>query len=327
MITCLICNRSFQAINVTHLKQHGLKTIAEYRQLYPEAPIISQELHQKFSANALLQNSQRDYSSLGEKVSTTKAQRKLEGKDYGEALRGIPKSEEHKHALAKSIQASFDNGRVHWATGTIMPNDIRAKISETCKEYEPTDEHREKHKLAMQNHVNRDDYVNSMRGKEHNQKTKDMISKRGLANRDKIRAIMEAKGKWLPLELVDDLTIYKRVIWSLTKQVQHLIPGYDEEKRGRCKLDTDNHQVDHIFSIVEGFKQGVAPEVIAALPNLRFIPWQENLAKFSRSDITLDELSSLLEATTFAQDFQEAQEPLRADFEKVLFDNLWELYE
>jgi len=45
-VKCLVCGSKLKMITENHVKRHGL-TMARYRQLYPEAPIISPELRQK----------------------------------------------------------------------------------------------------------------------------------------------------------------------------------------------------------------------------------------------------------------------------------------
>jgi len=45
-VTCAICNKSFEFINNTHLKQHNL-TIHEYKLKFPEHPIKSDSLRKK----------------------------------------------------------------------------------------------------------------------------------------------------------------------------------------------------------------------------------------------------------------------------------------
>ena len=99
---------------------------------------------------------------------------------------------------------------------------------------------------------------------------------------------MEANGLWVPLEQVSEFEIYKRKVQGITESVVHLIPGYDANKRGLN--GGDNHQVDHIYSITQGFKNNVPPEIIGHVANLRFIHWKENNEKASECDITLEEL-------------------------------------
>lgn len=39
------------------------------------------------------------------------------------------------------------------------------------------------------------------------------------------------------------------------------------------------YQLDHIVTVLEGFQKGIDPSVIADVPNLRMIPWEENIGR------------------------------------------------
>lgn len=58
---------------------------------------------------------------------------------------------------------------------------------------------------------------------------------------------------------------------------------------GRCG-DNGKYQIDHNFSIKEGFRQNVVPELIGHPSNLRIIKWEDNLSKSDNCDITINEL-------------------------------------
>jgi very-short-patch-repair endonuclease len=47
MVICAICHREFKRITRTHLVQHGVTT-EEYKQLFPESPIITEELRNSY---------------------------------------------------------------------------------------------------------------------------------------------------------------------------------------------------------------------------------------------------------------------------------------
>jgi len=65
----------------------------------------------------------------------------------------------------------------------------------------------------------------------------------------------------------------------------------NSDKRGLCGVERA-YQLDHKFSVLEGFKQGVDPKIIGNINNLEFIPWEDNLTKGSNCSITLEELNS-----------------------------------
>jgi hypothetical protein len=200
-------------------------------------------------------------------------------------------SEEQKSKLSFIVKQSYDSGeRIHWNKGNIRPDEVRQKISEKCKGYKFTNEQRQK----VIDFLNTN-HPKGMLGKNHSFETKTLISKSLENVKDKIRATMESKGFWIPLEQLDDFAFYKRMVWIETNKNIHLIPNYDQKKRGRNKSGEDNYQVDHIVSITNGFKQGVDPVIIGSIANLRFIPWKENLQKLDRSDMTIEELYEIFE--------------------------------
>ena len=51
-ITCEICNKPFKRITMTHLKHHGMNNVDEYKQLFPNAPIVSKELAKQYATNS-----------------------------------------------------------------------------------------------------------------------------------------------------------------------------------------------------------------------------------------------------------------------------------
>lgn len=81
---------------------------------------------------------------------------------------------------------------------------------------------------------------------------------------------------------------YKKEVYNLTKKQNiQLLLNYN--KRGLCGIN-GAHQLDHKYSILEGFKNGVNPIIISNICNLEFIPWKENLKKGSDCSITLEKL-------------------------------------
>lgn len=50
------------------------------------------------------------------------------------------------------------------------------------------------------------------------------------------------------------------------------------------------YHLDHKYSILEGFKNGIEPEIIGNFYNLEFIPWEDNIRKNFNCSITIEEL-------------------------------------
>lgn len=90
------------------------------------------------------------------------------------------------------------------------------------------------------------------------------------------------------LNTLTNYGIYKSEVLSVTnKQPIEKLKNYD--KRGVSGIDGVYH-LDHKFSIIEGFKQNIKPEIIGNINNLEFIPWKENLSKGSECSITIDKI-------------------------------------
>jgi len=90
------------------------------------------------------------------------------------------------------------------------------------------------------------------------------------------------------LEVLPAFKKYRSDVMKITnKQKIYKLVNFD--RRGLCGVD-GVYQLDHKFSILEGFKQGIEPEIIGDIKNLEFIPWEENLNKGSKCSITEKEL-------------------------------------
>lgn len=93
------------------------------------------------------------------------------------------------------------------------------------------------------------------------------------------------------LETLPAFIKYKKLVWNTTyKQPIETLPNSD--KRGLCGVE-GAYNLDHKFSVFEGFKQGIEPEIIGNIINLEFIPWEENLNKGVKCSITENELRDI----------------------------------
>jgi|GEM_PF-2978267 len=91
------------------------------------------------------------------------------------------------------------------------------------------------------------------------------------------------------LELLPEYLKYKNMVLKITrKQPIQNLPNYD--KRGLAGVEGAYH-LDHKYSILEGFKNDISPEIIGSINNLEFIPWIENTRKKANCSITIEELN------------------------------------
>jgi transposase len=92
----------------------------------------------------------------------------------------------------------------------------------------------------------------------------------------------------LYVEKLPEFIKYKKQVNSITnKQPIMTLPNYN--KRG-ISGQINSYQLDHKYSILEGFKNNVNPEIIGNIKNLEFIPWEDNASKRHRCTITLEQL-------------------------------------
>lgn len=84
MPTCEVCKVTMKQITHTHLKKHGM-SISDYQSIYPDSPLISEELRSQYGwctpeNNSMMGKEAKDKVSM--------------------ALKGVPKSEEHKSKIS-----------------------------------------------------------------------------------------------------------------------------------------------------------------------------------------------------------------------------------
>jgi len=79
---------------------------------------------------------------------------------------------------------------------------------------------------------------------------------------------------------------YYRKVLTITKQsVENINP--DNLPIG---IGDGFYNVDHIFSIAEGFRRNIKPEIIGNKANLQILPWKDNIMKRDKCWITQKEL-------------------------------------
>jgi hypothetical protein len=88
-----------------------------------------------------------------------------------------------------------------------------------------------------------------------------------------------SKGYWLPKEERSDFSIYRNKCHNLTR-INAKLKFTEEQllKTGKCG-DGDCLQIDHKYSIKQGYLENISPEVIAHPYNLDIIHWRDNDTK------------------------------------------------
>lgn len=93
---------------------------------------------------------------------------------------------------------------------------------------------------------------------------------------------------------IESLTNYYKKVWSITNS-NDLTTLKNYELRGRADIDANAYHLDHIYSISEGYLNGVDPEIIGSIENLQMIHWKENIIKGSECHITLENLNEKIQ--------------------------------
>lgn len=97
-------------------------------------------------------------------------------------------------------------------------------------------------------------------------------------------------------EILPEYIKYHKKVRSITnKQPIENLENYN--KRGPSGFE-GNYHLDHIFSIAEGFRNNIDPEIIGNIINLKMIPWRENLIKNNNCSISKKELLVNYEKST-----------------------------
>lgn len=96
-------------------------------------------------------------------------------------------------------------------------------------------------------------------------------------------------GRYAGLKDLPDFKIYRHHVNLITKQQPlHTLPNF--EKRGPYGKSGDPHQVDHRFSVVQGFLNNIPPYIIGHISNLEMLPSKANNSKGSKCSITMEAL-------------------------------------
>lgn len=76
---------------------------------------------------------------------------------------------------------------------------------------------------------------------------------------------------------LSDWEKYKDEVWRITNsQPLQLLENFD--KRGPSGQE-GAYQIDHMYSVLKGFKNAVPPALIGHIDNLQMLPWLDNLKK------------------------------------------------
>jgi hypothetical protein len=114
------------------------------------------------------------------------------------------------------------------------------------------------------------------------------------SNQEKTRITQIKNKRWIPENLISPWEKYKRSVRKISNS-QPLDTLLNHDKRG---FNKGKYNLDHIYSIYDGFINNVDPAIIGNIKNLRYITFEENRLKSHRSDVTIEKLMELISDTT-----------------------------
>ena len=89
------------------------------------------------------------------------------------------------------------------------------------------------------------------------------------------------------IDLPERILYYEKVAFYTRHSLRFF---FDKINPSRLKIGIRENHIDHIFSKNDAFLQNIPPEMIGCFGNLRVIPWNNNLSKGRKSEITKEEL-------------------------------------
>jgi hypothetical protein len=112
----------------------------------------------------------------------------------------------------------------------------------------------------------------------------------------RINNVMKTKierGWVIPDEFLSDYQIYRKKVKRLTeivyKKYKNIINPNNLERITNGK---NGVQLDHKYSIIEGFLNNVEPEIISHHCNLQMLEWNDNRKKSKKCDVDLEQLKN-----------------------------------
>ena len=104
----------------------------------------------------------------------------------------------------------------------------------------------------------------------------------------KIRKSRISSGDWTADEDRTDLEKYRLEVKKISARSYH--DHYYKINPDNLSRSRFKYHLDHIFSVKEGFLQGIDPKIIGSIVNLQLLPLRDNIVKGQKSWIKLDEL-------------------------------------
>jgi len=102
------------------------------------------------------------------------------------------------------------------------------------------------------------------------------------------RTYFEDNGKWLKQEELSDFNLYLRLVRKETEKNSKFVKNI--ELRGHNKFNKNAYHLDHRYSKLEGFKNGILPYIIGGVKNLEMLYYKDNCSKREKCSVELKDI-------------------------------------
>jgi hypothetical protein len=151
--------------------------------------------------------------------------------------------------------------------------------------------------------LNEEGIINVWQRKDVKEKSKQTLLKNyGVENPSQSSVIIERKritfnkngnGVWIPFDQLTEYQIYRNNVWQITNQS---IKKYgndmliNRKKYNENKIYKNKLAIDHKYSVSQGFKNKISPEIVGCIINLQLLTVSENASKNGKCSISLQKL-------------------------------------
>jgi len=115
-------------------------------------------------------------------------------------------------------------------------------------------------------------------------------------SKPEFREKMEELGLWKSKEEESEYKKYRKMVDKITRiqikmYAEKYLDNYNiKNENENIKNICDKWTIDHEYSIYDGFRNNIDPDIIGSIVNLRIIKFSENSSKNKKSIINIDKL-------------------------------------
>jgi len=285
-VECKICKKRSLNIDKRHLKSWHSLTLEEYISMFPDACIVSEKkkLIQTKSATG-------NTANLGKKF-TEEHKRKLAESKMGSKNPFYGKTFS-KEVIDKALVTRVNTVlKRYGVTNSVYIDGVKDKIYKkrayTIDYIKNEIESVEGYKLLSKNYKNIYSMLEIKCDSGHIFKMRYGNFREGqrcpICYRQNNVGANHPNWKNYTNEELEKYTVYRNNVIQLSNhnfRKFYYIINPNKLKRAKYKF-----HLDHIYSVADGFKNNISPEIISNLNNLQMLWWKDNISKKDKSEIT-----------------------------------------